>query len=403
MSRRSEGLGFQIRDLLHAQRGNRALVFVLIASAWVGVSIVQHFGHKVITNPEFGFQFRRDRIRSMVEALPAMIQDSPESSLVFAVGTSEVESGFDPVAFDREYALLSGKSSVSWNLGLRGRGGEIDAMQSAIIQRVAEERKPSLIFNQIALSRTTTRLADHDLELDITEDFSIYFDRSFGSRMGFKPISSLGAKVHLHGLMMDGFGVDTTFAMNFYGVKSYVREAFLPEAKVGSVFPWRDLELHVRPAFEASTRGFFNWSLPDSKNAYDRHVANQLNVFARRRIQRFFMNCCFGGNAKVSESSLLAQVEKGKVWGREMGVPVVHVLLPTRRKGYESIPLDVMNQEFRALWKPEWGDLLDLTQDPDLARPEHFLDLVHFRPSGQEVLARRLAERAYQVSQRLKR
>ncbi len=382
-----------------ARRDSLALLMTLLASVLLSGFVIQKFGHQIITSPDFGLQFRRERIRDMVKAVPNMIHSSQGSRLFFVVGTSEIESGFDPISFDREYASLSGQPSVSWNLGLRGRGTELDDMQSAIIHRVAQERRPSLIFNQISLSRTTSRLVDQELEADVTTDFAIYFDRLFHEQYGFRRISEPGLGTQLQMWTMDLFGVDTTFAINFYGLKSTLQEAFMPEAKMGSVFPWRDLDLHVRPAFEVASRGFFNWSLPDSSAAYQRHIENQNNVFARRRIRRFFVNCCFGGQVEISQSALERQIEKGKTWSQILGVPVVHVLLPVRREGYEGLPVQSLNQELKKSWRADWGELLDLTEDKELGRTDNFLDFVHFRPSGQQILARRLAVRAHELTQ----
>jgi hypothetical protein len=366
---------------------------MLISCVITGV-IVQKVGHSVIINPEFGFQFRRDRIRQMVEAVPEMIEQSRHADLIFVVGTSEIESGFDPIAFDKSYEKESRRKSVSWNLGLRGRGYELDRMQSEIIMRVARDRKPSLIFNQISLARTTTRLLDHDLEATITDDFSIYFDRSFGRRMGFQRVSEAKFSNWVNIQVMETLGLDTTWAMNFYGVQSWLRELLMPTEEGGNVLPWRDLRLHVRPAFEVKSRGLFNWSLPDSAEAYARHAANQTNVFVRRRIQRFFLNCCFGGDIELNEEALANQVREAHQLQRELQVPVIHLLLPVRRSGYESLPIDPLFAEFKAMWKPEWGELLDLSDDQELGKQENFFDVVHFQRAGQELLARRIASRA---------
>lgn len=124
----------------------------------------------------------KTRIHRQLEALgSAAAQQSP---LILFLGASEVETSFDPLAYDSANRR-EGKYGLSFNMAVRNNG----TFLPLYFERVAEELRrhrirPKILFVHFPISRLTYKALAHYGEMQKSHDMpAVYFEASLWSRV----------------------------------------------------------------------------------------------------------------------------------------------------------------------------------------------------------------------------
>lgn len=327
-------------------------------------------------------KWSKDRASGILEAIKE-ISPTQLNTILF-LGPSEVEVGYDSIAFDKE-SEVRGSKTTSYNFAVRNIGTFIPLYFSAITRALQKNQvRPKVIFVQIPPSRLTvlarTSQKEQSKSHDLTSVFFDYheFDQPYMSLEDFLYLSFNKYILKEHTLQQ------LQFQLSRYFKNSFIKDNLIFDI-------WNSLDLQTDPAYDPLVRGTFYWKFENNKNLELRAYTTEREELyvASIRVQE---KCCdfYGLNLDLD---YIDQVKQAVLRLTKIADHVVVVSLP-EHPSYESdkerdLKLDNIMKEFSDLKNVEYFDFM---HDQDFVKND-FIDVIHFSPEGVKKFSQKLANK----------
>jgi hypothetical protein len=247
----------------------------------------------------------KERLRGEIEAISQLQKPNANSldpGLVLVFGASDVENSFKPDVFDASMEKLQSlkktpQFTVSYNLAARNS----NAIFPDLAQRVVEELNnkawhAKAIFVKFTPSRMTSRAASNARLGRATEDLKslIMSARSLSGQ--FRENTNTAFRLVIDRYVFGGMsatsasGYTSDFLYASLDRKNRNQNAEFGSKVMSSL--WLDPELNPLPAWDAQTRGAFNFGLPASSTKFDRVMQAYQSPQAQAAIVDWHQRCC---------------------------------------------------------------------------------------------------------------
>ena len=217
----------------------------------------------------------RTRLRTAVKYFPTIAATPVDKKLILVMGSSEVESAFNPLVFD---PLVGEKidNVISYNLGFRNINMVLKRLTGRIARELKEKNRTADLILVKVLPSNLTKKARNGLIEAIVRDTTVSIFQS-PSEM-FRLIlrnPRRGLFLLTYGTIFDGSTSHQATA--FIKRKLYTPPNYLiPQEKrramdLHDIYNrfWNAPELHALPGWELENRGHFNFNRPQSESLYN--------------------------------------------------------------------------------------------------------------------------------------
>lgn len=339
---------------------------------------------------EFGNRWVNERYRLAMNVYPSF-----EGPSVFVIGASEVESGFDPRAFDRA-AKTESETVKSYNFGFRNMsprdlGPLIEQMDSAKSPRLSIDAiylKFSPADLTEASERATVALNDEVAANILSRDFLIRSAKS-----DFRAAVKLLAIKDLQG-GYSSTNLNTSLRSIYLQVLSFVsgRDYMIAHPLDEPRYQlWASSKFNAAPAWDAQTQGFHDRSQNglgvEAENLY--RVQNlpdhlKFNFFSHERRSQI--------TSLVLSPRMVADLQEQLQNLRKLSKNVTLFYLPDHPELPRSrAALDTIEQVFHSLCESTQVRCIRFDKPTDFTARDYY-DACHLNPAAVERFSLRLAE-----------
>lgn len=330
-------------------------------------------------------EWQKERLRTSLEFIGTI---PPQKPLTLMLGTSEMQSGFDPLEFDRVMAENRGRRSYMLNMAVDNLGRWTPLYLARLIYELkARDLRPKIVFIHIPgmwLTEHARQFTHYEAKFfDLPP---ILYNRellwNFPAEREDRVMAAINKWV---------FAERSLLQLPFFFKTLSPQRAKTP-SEVARWRLWFRPEFHTYPAWNPAVQGRFQFNIEEYPQLVRRlmHLAHSERGVAAAAVKR--VKCCDFVNYYM-DNQYVAEIADAL---RELKKVTDHiVIVDAPESPYFKRSADSINRYHAALQTIARAADAEVWIASDSAEfiPQDFVDISHFSPEGARKLAAALARR----------